>query len=186
MKKRIIEKIFNINKESKGFSIQSINDSYKLTLTNKKFLVNIYLFIAIFILTTFTITYTLSELTFKDYLFNYIFYVLILSFILVYLIISQINYYIITIDKHLIDIKIYRTVIISTNPKHHIYLHNEILKDFFFNSSFKFNNTLNLKIKTENEKIKTIKLNLLFSSKKEKSRIKRILKEIIYKNNLQK
>ena len=186
MKKRIIEKIFNINKESKGFSIQSINDSYKLTLTNKKFLINIYLFIAIFILTTFTITYTLSELTFKDYLFNYIFYILILSLILVYLIIFQLNYFIITIDKNLIDIKICRRIISTTNPKNHIYLLNEMLTDFsFLKSYFTFNETLIFKIKPDNEEIKTIKLNLLFPSKKEKFRLDRRLKKIIYKNNLQ-
>ena len=176
-----------IASEKDGFTIQSINDTYKLISTNKKFLINIFLFIAIFILTTFTITYTLSELTFKDYLFNYIFYILILSLILVYLIIFQLNYYIITIDKHLIDIKIYRTIISTTNPKNHIYLPNEMLKDFsFLNSSFTFNNTLNLKIKTDNEEIKTIKLNLLFSSKKEISRVNRFLKKIIHKNNSQK
>ena len=183
---RIRKKVLNINKERKGFSIQSINDANKFISTNNFFLINIYLFIAIFILTTFTITYTLSELTFKDYLFNYIFYILILSLILVYLIIFQLNYYIITIDKHLIDIKIYRTIISTTNPKNHIYLLNEMLKDFsFLNSSFTFNNTLNLKIKTDNEEIKTIKLNLLFSSGKEKFRLNRRLKKIIYKNNLQ-
>ena len=176
-----------IASEKDGFTIQSINDTYKLISTNKKFLINIFLFIAIFILTTFTITYTLYELTFKDYLFNYIFYILILSLILVYLIIFQLNYYIITIDKHLIDIKIYRTIISTTNPKNHIYFPNEMLKDFsFLNSSFTFNNTLNLKIKTDNEEIKTIKLNLLFSSKKEISRVNRFLKKIIHKNNSQK
>jgi hypothetical protein len=106
-----------MSKEIKGFVIQSINDTYKLISTNKKFLINTYLFIAIFTLTTFTLIYTLSELTFKDYLFNYIFYALILWLILVYLIISQLNYYVIKIDKHLIDIKIYRTVISITNPK---------------------------------------------------------------------
>ena len=59
-----------------------------------------------------------------------------------------------------------------------------MLKDFsFLNSSFTFNNTLNLKIKTNNEEIKTIKLNLLFSSKKEISRVNRGLKKIIHKNN---
>ena len=177
--------MFNASKKD-GFTIQSINDTYKLISTNKKFLINIFLFIAIFILTTFTITYTLSELTFKDYLFNYIFYILILSLILVYLIIFQLNYYIITIDKHLIDIKIYRTIISTTNPKNHIYFPVETLKYFFLKSSFTFNETLMFKIKTDNEEIKTIKLNLLFSSKKEISRVNRFLKKIIHKNNSQK
>jgi len=183
---RIRKKVLNINKERKGFSIQSINDANKFISTNNFFLINIYLFIAIFILTTFTITYILSELTFKDYFFNYIFYILILSLILVYLIIFQLNYFIITIDKNLIDIKIFRRIISTTNPKNHIYLLNEMLTDFsFLKSSFTFNETLILKIKTDNQEIKTIKLNLLFSSKKEKFRLDRCLKKIIYKNNLQ-
>jgi hypothetical protein len=180
-----IKKILaNITKERKGFSIQSINDTYRLILTNKKFLINTYLFIAIFTLATFTITYTLSELTFTDYLFNYIFYVLILWLILVYLIIFQFNYYIINIDKHFIDIKIYRTVIRTTNAKNHIYLRNETLKDFsFLNSSFTFNKTLILKINTDKREIKTIRLNLLYLSKKEEHRIKKFLKRIININN---
>ena len=183
------EKISNsMTKERKGFVIQSIDFSNNLKLTNKKFLINTYLFIVILIVTTSAIIVNFPALFLIDYLSNYIFYALIfLSLILVYLIIFQFNYYIINFDKHFIDIKIYRTVIRTTNAKNHIYLRNETLKDFsFLNSSFTFNNTLNLKIKTDNEEIKTIKLNLLFSSKKEISRVNRFLKKIIHKNNSQK
>jgi hypothetical protein len=183
---KIIEKILDsMTKERKGFVIQSIDFSNILKLTNKKFLINTYLFIAILILTTSITIYTLPDFFFIDYLSNYIFYALIfLSLILVYLIIFQFNYYIINIDKHFIDIKIYRTVIRTTNAKNHIYLRNETLKDFsFLNSSFTFNKTLILKINTDKREIKTIKLNLLYLSKKEEHRIKKFLKRIININN---
>jgi hypothetical protein len=183
---KIIKKILDsMTKERKGFVIQSIDFSNILKLTNKKFLINTYLFIAILILTTSITIYTLPDFFFIDYLSNYIFYALIfLSLILVYLIIFQFNYYIINIDKHFIDIKIYRTVISTTNAKNHIYLRNETLKDFsFLNSSFTFNKTLILKINTDKREIKTIKLNLLYLSKKEEHRIKKFLNRIININN---
>ena len=179
------EKISNsMTKERKGFVIQSIDFSNNLKLTNKKFLINTYLFIVILIVTTSAIIVNFPALFLIDYLSNYIFYALIfLSLILVYLIIFQFNYYIINIDKHFIDIKIYRTVIRTTNAKNHIYLRNETLKDFsFLKSSFTFNKTLILKINTDKREIKKIKLNLLYLSKKEEHRIKKFLKEIIYKN----
>ena len=180
---KLLNKIFSsIKKKKKGFNIQSIDESFKLKLTNKFSLIITHLFIVILI--TSVKIYAFPALFFTDYLF----YALIfLSLILVYLIIFQLNYHVIKIDNHFIDIKIFRTVFSTTNPKNHIYLPNEILKDFsFLNSSFKFNNTLNLKIKTDNEEIKTIKLNLLFSSKNEISRVNRFLKKIIHKNNSQK
>jgi hypothetical protein len=183
---KIIEKILDsMTKERKGFVIQSIDFSNILKLTNKKFLINTYLFIAILILTTSITIYTLPDFFFIDYLSIYIFYALIfLSLILVYLIIFQFNYYIINIDKHFIDIKIYRTVIRTTNAKNHIYLRNETLKDFsFLNSSFTFNKTLILKINTDKGEIKKIKLNLFLLSKKEEHRINKFLKRIININN---
>ena len=180
------EKISNsMTKERKGFVIQSIDFSNNLKLTNKKFLINTYLFIVILIVTTSAIIVNFPALFLIDYLSNYIFYALIfLSLILVYLIIFQFNYYIINIDNHFIDIKIYRTVISTTNAKNHIYLRNETLKDFsFLKSSFTFNKTLILKINTDKREIKKIKLNLLFLSKKEENRIKKFLKRIINKND---
>ena len=171
--------------QRKGFVIQSIDDSYTFKSTNKFSLIITLLCIVILIITTSAIIYAFPALFFIDYLYNYIFYALIfLSLILVYLIIFQLNYYIINIDSHFIDIKIYRTVISTTNPKNHIYLLNEMLKDFsFLNSSFTFNKTLILKIKTDYGEIKTNKLNLLYLSKKEDHRIKKFLKRIINKNN---
>ena len=180
MRKR--DKIFNsMTKERKGFIIQSIDFSNNLKFTNKKFLINTYLCILILIVTTSAIIVNFPALFLIDYLSNYIFYALIfLSLILVYLIIFQFNYYIINIDKHFIDIKIYRTVIRTTNAKNHIYLRNETLKDFsFLKSSFTFNKTLILKINTYKREIKKIKLNLLYLSEKEERRIKKFLNGII-------
>ena len=184
MSKREI--LFNsITKERKGFVIQPIDFSNNLKFTNKKFLINTYLCIVILIVTTSAIIVYFPTLFLIDYLSNYIFNALIfLSLILVYLIIFQFNYYIINIDNHFIDIKIYRTVISTTNAKNHIYLRNETLKDFsFLKSYFTFNKTLILKINTDKREIKKIKLNLLFLSKKEENRIKKFLKRIINKND---
>jgi hypothetical protein len=171
--------------QRKGFVIQSIDDSYTFKSTNKFSLIITLLCIVILIITTSAIIYAFPALFFIDYLYNYIFYALIfLSLILVYLIIFQLNYYIINIDSHFIDIKIYRSVISTTNPKSHIYIPNETLKDIsFLKSSFTFNKILILKIKTDKGEIKTIKLNLLFLSKKEKFRITKFLKELINRNN---
>tara|TARA_B110000238_G_scaffold133814_1_gene144168 strand:- start:99 stop:686 length:588 start_codon:yes stop_codon:yes gene_type:complete len=185
--KKIIKKLHDIKtKQRKGFVIQTIDESFKLKSTNKFSLIITHLYIVILIVTTSAIIVTLPDFFFIDYLYNYIFYALfLLSLILVYLIIFELNYYIINIDKHFIDIKIYRTVISTLNPKNHVYLDNETLVYIsFLKSYFTFNETLFFKIKTDKGEIKTIKLNLLFLSKKEKSRLKRFLKEIIYKNKL--
>ena len=184
--KKILKKILkSFAVQRQGFVIQSIDDSYVFKSTNKKFLINTYLYIVILIVTTSAIIVNFPTLFLIDYLSNYIFYALIfLSLILVYLIIFQFNYYIINLDKHFIDIKIYRTVIRTTNAKNHIYLRNETLKDFsFLNSSFTFNKTLILKINTDKGEIKKIKLNLFLLSKKEEHRINKFLKRIININN---
>ena len=185
IKKKIRKILDSISRQSKGFVIQSIDDSYTFKSTNKFSLIITHLYIVILIVTTSFIIYTFPALFFRDYLFNYIFYTLIfLSLTLVYLIIFQLNYYIINIDKHFIDIKIYRTVISTTNPKNHIYIPNEMLKNIsFLKSSFTFNEILILKIKTDKGEIKKIKLNLLLLSKKEKFRIKKFFIDLVYKIN---
>ena len=184
--KKIIKKLHDIKtKQRKGFVIQTIDESFKLKLTNKFSLIITHLYIVILIVTTSAIIVTLPDFFFIDYLYNYIFYALfLLSLILVYLIIFELNYYIINIDKHFIDIKIYRTVISTANPKNHIYIPNETLKGIsFLKSSFTFNEILILKIKTDKGEIKKIKLNLLLLSKKEKFRIKNFFIDLIYKIN---
>ena len=185
IKKKIRKILDSISRQNKGFVIQSIDDSYTFKSTNKFSLIITHLYIVILIVTTSFIIYTFPALFFRDYLFNYIFYTLIfLSLTLVYLIIFQLNYYIINIDKHFIDIKIYRTVISTTNPKNHIYIPNEMLKNIsFLKSSFTFNEILILKIKTDKGEIKKIKLNLLLLSKKEKFRIKKFFIDLVYKIN---
>ena len=185
IKKKIRKILDSITMQRKGFLIQNIDESYTFKSTNKFSLIITHLFIVILIVTTSVLIDTFPALFFVDYLFNYIFYALIfLSLTLVYLIIFQLNYYIINIDKHFIDIKIYRTVISTTNPKNHIHIPNETLKDIsFLKSSFTFNKILILKIKTDKGEIKTIILNLLFLSKKEKFRITKFLKELINRNN---
>ena len=185
IKKKIIKILNSIFQQRKGFVIQSIDDSYTFKSTNKFSLIITHLYIVILIVTTSAIIDAFPALFFIDYLFNYIFYALIfLSLTLVYLIIFQLNYYIINIDKHFIDIKIYRTVISTTNPKNHIYIPNETLKEIsFLKSSFTFNEILILKIKTDKGEIKIIKLNLLLVSKKEIFRIKKFLRDLIYKLN---
>ena len=184
--KKILKKILkSFAVQRQGFVIQSIDDSYVFKSTNKFSLIITHLYIVILIVTTSAIIYTFPDLFLIYYLFNYIFYALIfLSLTLVYLIIFQLNYYIINIDKHFIDIKIYRTVISTANPKNHIYIPNETLKGIsFLKSSFTFNEILILKIKTDKGEIKKIKLNLLLLSKKEKFRIKNFFIDLIYKIN---
>ncbi|CAI8225306.1 MAG: Uncharacterised protein [Cryomorphaceae bacterium] len=189
IKRRILKKITT---EKQGFIIQGLEEnsllSKKLELTNRKISTIIFsfiIFLIIFNVEGFIAEYNSPNFYFGKYFFNHIYYVLISLFFLIYFLIARINYYTIKIDNHLIDIKIYRTVIGLLKPKSLVNVSHEMLTHFFFyNRSFSFNKSLMLKIKTNDEEIVKLNFNLSFLSKKDEQKIKRFLEKIIKQNKL--
>ena len=189
IKKLILDKITT---EKKGFKIQGIDENNllktKLELSNRKISTIIFLFIIILIIFNalgFITEYNSQNFNFGMYFFNNIYYILISLVFLIYFLIKPINYYNIKIDKHSINIKIYRIFIDLLTPKSHINLSSELLKHYYFyNRSFSFNKSLILTIKTNEEEIVKKNLNLSFLSKVDEQKIKRLLEKIIKQNNL--
>ena len=189
IKKLILDKITT---EKKGFKIQGLDENNllktKLELSNRKISTIIFLFIIILIIFNalgFITEYNSQNFNFRMYFFNNIYYILISLVFLIYFLIKPINYYNIKIDKHSINIKIYRIFIDLLTPKSHTNLSSELLKHYYFyNRSFSFNKSLILTIKTNEEEIVKKNLNLSFLSKVDEQKIKRLLEKIIKQNNL--
>tara|TARA_B110000305_G_scaffold116943_1_gene131347 strand:+ start:18 stop:608 length:591 start_codon:yes stop_codon:yes gene_type:complete len=185
-------KLKKIITELKGFKIQSISESKiireNLELTNRKNLTIIFLFIIILIIFNalgFITEYNSQNFNFGMYFFNNIYYILISLVFLIYFLIKPINYYNIKIDKHSINIKIYRIFIDLLTPKSHINVSSELLTHYYFyNRSFSFNKSLMLQIKTNEEEIVKKNFNLSFLSKMDEQKIKRFLQKIINQNKL--
>ena len=189
IKKLILDKITT---EKKGFKIQGIDENNllktKLELSNRKISTIIFLFIIILIIFNalgFITEYNSQNFNFGMYFFNNIYYILISLVFLIYFLIKPINYYNIKINKHSINIKIYRIFIDLLTPKSHINVSSELLTHYYFyNRSFSFNKSLILTIKTNEEEIVKKNLNLSFLSKVDEQKIKRLLEKIIKQNNL--
>ena len=189
IKKLILDKITT---EKKGFKIQGLDENNllktKLELSNRKISTIIFLFIIILIIFNalgFITEYNSQNFNFGMYFFNNIYYILISLVFLIYFLIKPINYYNIKIDKHSINIKIYRIFIDLLTPKSHINLSSELLKHYYFyNRSFSFNKSLILTIKTNEEEIVKKNFNLSFLSKMDEQKIKRFLQKIINQNKL--
>ena len=189
IKKLILDKITT---EKKGFKIQGIDENNllktKLELSNRKISTIIFLFIIILIIFNalgFITEYNSQNFNFGMYFFNNIYYILISLVFLIYFLIKPINYYNIKIDKHSINIKIYRIFIDLLTPKSHTNLSSELLKHYYFyNRSFSFNKSLMLQIKTNEEEIVKKNFNLSFLSKMDEQKIKRFLQKIINQNKL--
>lgn len=189
IKKLILDKITT---EKKGFKIQGIDENNllktKLELSNRKISTIIFLFIIILIIFNalgFITEYNSQNFNFGMYFFNNIYYILISLVFLIYFLIKPINYYNIKIDKHSINIKIYRIFIDLLTPKSHINVSSELLTHYYFyNRSFSFNKSLMLQIKTNEEEIVKKNFNLSFLSKMDEQKIKRFLQKIINQNKL--
>lgn len=189
IKKLILDKITT---EKKGFKIQGIDENNllktKLELSNRKISTIIFLFIIILIIFNalgFITEYNSQNFNFRMYFFNNIYYILISLVFLIYFLIKPINYYNIKIDKHSINIKIYRIFIDLLTPKSHINVSSELLTHYYFyNRSFSFNKSLMLQIKTNEEEIVKKNFNLSFLSKMDEQKIKRFLQKIINQNKL--
>jgi|TARA_B110000908_G_C10017446_1_gene341408 uncharacterized membrane protein len=189
IKKLILDKITT---EKKGFKIQGIDENNllktKLELSNRKISTIIFLFIIILIIFNalgFITEYNSQNFNFGMYFFNNIYYILISLVFLIYFLIKPINYYNIKINKHSINIKIYRIFIDLLTPKSHINVSSELLTHYYFyNRSFSFNKSLMLQIKTNEEEIVKKNFNLSFLSKMDEQKIKRFLQKIINQNKL--
>ena len=189
IKKLILDKITT---EKKGFKIQGIDENNllktKLELSNRKISTIIFLFIIILIIFNalgFITEYNSQNFNFGMYFFNNIYYILISLVFLIYFLIKPINYYNIKINKHSINIKIYRIFIDLLTPKSHINVYSELLTHYYFyNRSFSFNKSLMLQIKTNEEEIVKKNFNLSFLSKMDEQKIKRFLQKIINQNKL--
>ena len=189
IKKLILDKITT---EKKGFKIQGIDENNllktKLELSNRKISTIIFLFIIILIIFNalgFITEYNSQNFNFGMYFFNNIYYILISLVFLIYFLIKPINYYNIKIDKHSINIKIYRIFIDLLTPKSHINVSSELLTHYYFyNRSFSFNKSLMLQIKTNEEEIVKKNFNLSFLSKMDEQKIKRFLQKIINQDKL--
>jgi len=189
VKRRILKKI---TAEKQGFIIQDLEENTilknKLELTNRKISIIIFsfiIFLIIFNVEGFIAEYNSPNFHYRKYFFNHIYFVLISLFFLIYFLIARLNYYTIKIDNHLINIKIYRTVIGLFKPKSLVNVSNEMLTHYFFyNRSFSFNKSLMLKIKTNDEEIVKLNFNLSFLSKKDEQRLKRFLEKITKQNKL--
>tara|TARA_B110000879_G_C11035346_1_gene456597 strand:+ start:433 stop:1023 length:591 start_codon:yes stop_codon:yes gene_type:complete len=189
IKKLILDKITT---EKKGFKIQGLDENNllktKLELSNRKISTIIFLFIIILIIFNalgFITEYNSQNFNFGMYFFNNIYYILISLVFLIYFLIKPINYYNIKINKHSINIKIYRIFIDLLTPKSHINVSSELLTHYYFyNRSFSFNKSLMLQIKTNEEEIVKKNFNLSFLSKMDEQKIKRFLQKIINQNKL--
>ena len=189
IKKLLLDKITT---EKKGFKIQGIDENNllktKLELSNRKISTIIFLFIIILIIFNalgFITEYNSQNFNFGMYFFNNIYYILISLVFLIYFLIKPINYYNIKINKHSINIKIYRIFIDLLTPKSHINVSSELLTHYYFyNRSFSFNKSLMLQIKTNEEEIVKKNFNLSFLSKMDEQKIIRFLQKIINQNKL--
>ena len=97
-------------------------------------------------------------------------------------------YNLIKIDSYIIDIKVFRTGLMTIlgiySPKDYIDISHEMFNGFsFYNRPFSFNTTLMIKIIKDNDKIIVKRFNLSFISKKEILRISKVLNQIIAKNS---
>ena len=101
---------------------------------------------------------------------------------------ARLNYYTLKIDSYIIDIKVFRTGLMTIlgiySPKDYIDISHEMFNGFsFYNRPFSFNTTLMIKIIKDNDKIIVKRFNLSFISKKEILRISKVLNQIIAKNS---
>ena len=132
------------------------------------------------------VLYFLPHLSIKSYLMDNIYYIIFVIPITFFFLTARLNYYNLKIDSYIIDIKVYRTGLMSVfgiySPKDYIDISHEMFEGFsFYNRPLSFNTTLMIKIKKENNKIIAKRFNLSFITEREKLRISKVLEKIIAK-----
>tara|TARA_B100000795_G_scaffold70993_1_gene49908 strand:+ start:87 stop:590 length:504 start_codon:yes stop_codon:yes gene_type:complete len=165
----------------------------KINLKSNNRLFSIITFILILSLIAYPIfsylvLYLLPHLSIKKYLVHNIYYIIFIIPIALYFLIARLNYYTLKIDSYVIDIKVYRTGVLSIfgfyYPKDFIDISHEMFENFtFYNRPYSFNKTLMINIKKENGTIKKKRFNLSFITQKEQRRISKVLEKIIAKNS---
>tara|TARA_B110000908_G_scaffold134040_1_gene158337 strand:- start:365 stop:862 length:498 start_codon:yes stop_codon:yes gene_type:complete len=142
--------------------------------------------LAIIPLFLYVILYFLPHLSIKNYLIDNVYYVVFIIPITLFFLTARLNYYTLKIDSYIIDIKVYRTGLMTIfgSPKDYIDISHEMFKGFsFYNRPLSFNTTLMIKIKKENNKIIAKRFNLSFITEEEKLKISKVLEKIIAKNS---
>ena len=144
--------------------------------------------LTIFPLLIYAFLYFFPHVFIKHYLISNIYYIIFIIPTTLFFFTARLNYYTLKIDSYIIDIKVYRTGLLTIfgiySPKDYIDISHEMFKSFsFFNRPFSFNTTLMIKMKKDNDKIITKRLNLSFISKREKLRISKAFEQIIAKNS---
>ena len=136
----------------------------------------------------YVVLYIFPHLSIRYYLIDNIYYIIFIIPITMFFFTARLNYYTLKIDSYIIDIKVFRTGLMTIlgiySPKDYIDISHEMFNGFsFYNRPFSFNTTLMIKIIKDNDKIIVKRFNLSFISKKEILRISKVLNQIIAKNS---